>query len=180
MKRPEIVVAVDQSGGFGKDGKIPWNLPEDMKRFKDLTMGHVCIMGRITYENILDMRISRNAKNNDHSPISEILPGRECYVVTSDQNYQTPGATRVDSLRTIMYRMGQENDQRRLFVIGGRQMYIAAMSWNPLIHMTILKGPAYNCDVYFPIEVLNKKYHIISGNESEKAYYVIYKHDLER
>jgi dihydrofolate reductase len=177
QKRPEIIVAVDQYGGFGKDGKIPWHLPEDMQRFKTLTTGHVCIMGRITYEGILDMRISRNAKNNDHTPITEILPGRECYVVTSDENYQLAGATRIDALTTLMRHMLCENDQRRLFVIGGRQLYIDAMSWDPLIHMTVLKGPTYDCDVFFPVDILNRKYHIISGNESEKAYYITYQHD---
>ena len=175
-KTPEIIVAVDQSGGFGKDGKIPWHLPEDLQHFKQLTTGHVCIMGRITYEDILEMKKSRHEKNNDTNPITELLPGRECYVVTSDENYQAVGAKRTDALTTIMRQMANENDQRRLFVIGGKQLYIDAMSWNPLIHMTVIKGPNYNCDIFFPIDALNKKYRIITGRETEHAYYITYQH----
>lgn len=173
-KVPEIVVAVDELAGFGKDGQIPWHLPEDQKRFKELTTGHVCIMGRLTYHNMLDMRVARDAKNNVHDPITEILRGRESYVVTSDPNYPTPGATKVDSLLTVMNRMNSSNDSRRLFVLGGKQMFISALSWNPIVHMTVVKGPVYDCDVFFPIDSLNKKYRIVSGEETEKAYYVVY------
>ena len=58
----EIIVAVDEDGGFGKDGKIPWHYSEDLKHFKEVTTGHVCIMGRKTYEDMLEMRKARDAK----------------------------------------------------------------------------------------------------------------------
>lgn len=179
LKTPEIVVAVDAAGGFGKDGKIPWSLPEDMKRFKELTSGHVCVMGKNTYNDLLDMRIKRLAKNyNKAVPmelITEILPGRETYVVTSDANYHAPGATVIDDMGLLMSRMGGSGDPRRLFVLGGKRMYIQALSWANIIHMTIVKGPTYKCDVSFPIQALTK-YNIVSGQETDKAYYVVYQH----
>lgn len=56
MIKPNIIVAVDCEGGFGKEGKIPWFLPEDFEHFKNMTTGHVCVMGRRTYEEMLETR----------------------------------------------------------------------------------------------------------------------------
>jgi len=170
---PEIVVAVDCEGGFGKDGQIPWHLPEDMKRFKELTTGHVCAMGRHTFNDMLDMRVKRDAEKGINLPINEILPGRDCYVITKNQDYKTPGATRVNSLGNVRDKI--KEDSKRLFVIGGRRMFIEALSWCETIHMTVVKGDRYNCDTFFPIQVLNKKFEIKSGEETDKAYYVVYK-----
>ena len=173
-KKPEIVVAVDCDGGFGKDGTIPWSLPEDLHHFRELTNGHVCVMGRHTYNDLLNTRIKHKAMNGNNEPITEILPGRESYVVTSDENYSTPGAARVADLGHVQDKM--KGDPRKLFVIGGRQLFIQALSWCDTIHMTVLKDEKpFDCDVFFPIEVLNKKFSIVSGKQTEKAYYVVYK-----
>ncbi len=173
-KLPEIIIAVDCKGGFGKDGKIPWNLPEDLKHFQELTKGHLCVMGRYTYEDMLDMRVKRiAAKGTGDIPITEILPDRESYVVTSDQEYKTPGAIRIGSLGQVLNLT--KNDPRKLFVLGGRLLFTEALSLCNTIHMTILKREQpYDCDVFFPIEILNKKFDIVSGKETENAYYVVY------
>ncbi len=172
---PEIIVAVDCEGGFGKEGKIPWVLPEDLKHFKKITTGHVCVMGRRTYEEILDARKLRDDARKIQLPINEILRGRETYVVSNKSSFTSPGATKISSLTNVMDRMNVNNDTRKLFVVGGRRMFIEALSWTNIIHMTVLKGDPYDCDVKFPINVLNKKFHIESGEETEKAYYVVYK-----
>jgi dihydrofolate reductase len=174
MKRkiPEIVVAVDERGGFGKDGKIPWNLPEDLQHFRNLTNGHVCVMGRHTYNDLLDTRVKHKAMNGNNDPIVEILPGRESYVVTSNKEYKAPGATVVDNLGRVQDLM--KADPRKLFVIGGYRLFVQALSWCNTAHVTVVKGDSYNCDVSFPIEVLNKKFTIVSGKQTEKAYYVVY------
>lgn len=174
-KIPEIVVAVDEAGGFGRDGKIPWHIPEDMKHFSELTKGHVCVMGRYTYNDMLDMTVKRFAAKESKLPIVSILPNRESYVVTTNKDYHTPGATRVDSLRTVQDRM--RNDPRKLFVLGGYRMFIEALSWCKTVNITIIKGEPYKCDVTFPIHVLNKKFHIASGKETDLAYYMVYQRD---
>lgn len=171
---PEIIVAVDCEGGFGKDGKIPWHLPEDFQHFKELTTGHVCVMGRRTYQEMFDARIQRDIQRNVEEPIDEILRGRQSFVVTRTPDYQTPGAQIVQGVARVMDAMSIKNDKRKLFVIGGRRMFIEALTWTNTIHMTVLKGDPYECDVKFPIEVLNKKFKITSGKETEKAYYVTY------
>ena len=68
-----LIVATDSRGGIGKDNKIPWHIPEDMKRFKELTMGHPVIIGRKTYDSIL-------------SYLKKPLPGRTNIVVTRNKN----------------------------------------------------------------------------------------------
>lgn len=172
VKPVEIIVAVDEAGGFGKDGKIPWHLPEDLKHFQELTKHHICVMGRHTYQEILDMKIQHQLNNEPITPISTILIDRKSFVITSDDEYQTPGATRVKDLRSVQWMMA--DDTRKIFVIGGRGLFIEALAWCNTIHMTIVKGSTYGCDVFFPIQVLNKKFTIISGKETEKAYYVTY------
>lgn len=170
----EIVVAVDCMGGFSKNGKIPWQLPEDLKHFQKLTKGHICVMGRYTYEEILDMCVKRLANEGNDLPIHEILPGRESYVVTSDKEYKTPGATRIDSLGQIFNFVSNDNP-KKIFILGGQQLFREGIALCDIVHMTILKNEQpYDCDIFFPVNILNKKFTIVSGKETEKAYYVIY------
>lgn len=170
---PIIIVAVDEAGGFGKDGRIPWQLPEDLQRFRMITQGHICVMGRRTYQDILRARRIRDQEKGITEPIQEILRGRESFVVTSNDSLETPGATKIKDFREVLERI-PSNDRRQIFAIGGKQLFIQALSWSEQIMMTIVKGSTYECDVSFPIEVLNKKWRIVSGQETEKAYFVVY------
>ena len=76
-----LIVAVEQSGGIGKQGNIPWRLRDDLKLFKQTTMGHHLIVGRVTYESI-----------------GKALPGRHMLVITRQPDYQAPGCQVVHSL----------------------------------------------------------------------------------
>ena len=82
MRPMSIIIAVDSDGGFGKDGKIPWNFPEDLKHFQKITKDGICIMGRNTYEDMYNMVIQRrkkkskkkeNSKTVSHIPRKPIL-----------------------------------------------------------------------------------------------------------
>lgn len=182
-----IILCCDVTGGFGKDGEIPWNISEDKIHFKEITNGGICIMGRRTYEDIYDMIPRSNSKeikkyeetgnlkkqDSEKLKIDVLLPGRESFVVTSDINYKSHGSTRVPNIRAVINSL-DENDQREIFVIGGRKMFIEALTWTNLIYMTIVKGKHYNCDRFFPIEIL-KQYRIINGKETEKLYFLTYK-----
>ena len=163
-----IIVAVDEAGGFGKDGKIPWNVSEDMQHFKDVTKGAVCVMGRRTYEDILQMRGIDDLVPDDGF---ELLPGRDCYVVSSNENMVEIGVTRVAELNAV--RQKYNNTDRDVFVIGGRRMFIQALSYKPTVYMTVIRGDTYNCDVSFPIESLSD-YKILEGRITDQCYYVEY------
>jgi len=187
-----IVVAVDEDGGFGKDGKIPWDIPEDLRHFKEVTSGGVCIMGRKTYEDMHAMFMDRkkpkiidvdeevetieNTVNIKQSaiPPDAILHGRQSFVVTSDAEYTPVGATAVQTIRGAIQQL-DEQDNREIFVVGGHRMFIEALSWTTTIYLTIIKNERYQCDKKFPIEILNKEYRIVNGEETEKLYFVTYK-----
>lgn len=165
-----IIVAVDEAGGFGKDGMIPWTIKEDMEHFRDTTKGAVCVMGRRTYEDMLAMRTKGNA--GVISDQFELLPGRDCYVVSSNEELNPVGAVRVPDINTVIQKY--KTTERQVFVLGGRRMFIEALAHKPAVHMTIIKGDSYSCDVSFPVEVL-ESYKIVSGKETEQCYYVEYR-----
>jgi dihydrofolate reductase len=101
-----LIWAQSTSGVIGRDNGIPWRLPEDQTRFKELTMGHPVIMGRLTWES-LPVRVRP-------------LPGRRNVVVTRQADYMAQGATVVDGLEAAL---GDDD----VWIIGGAQLYAQAL-----------------------------------------------------
>lgn len=116
-----IVAAVARNGVIGKDNALPWHLPEDLKHFKSLTMGHTVVMGRKTWES-LPARFRP-------------LPGRTNVVVTRNAGYAAPGATVVHSLAAAVKVVagGMAED---LFVIGGAELYRHALPHAQRLELT--------------------------------------------
>ena len=98
-----LVAAVASNGIIGAKGELPWRLPEDLKHFKRLTMGHPVIMGRRTWESL-------------KGP----LPGRENIVVTRNRGYEAPGAAVASSLEGALALCAGE---AVVFVIGGSTLF---------------------------------------------------------
>ncbi|QZT64360.1 dihydrofolate reductase [Mycolicibacterium austroafricanum] len=105
MSELNMVWAQSRSGVIGRGNAIPWHVPEDMARFKELTMGHTVIMGRLTWESL-------PAKFRP-------LPGRRNVVVTRQAGYQADGAEVVTSL--------EDAPLDDAWVIGGSQIYGLAL-----------------------------------------------------
>lgn len=166
-----IIIAVDYEGGFGKSGKIPWYFPEDLKHFKNTTKGHPCVMGRKTYVDMLEMRKARSKEKDQ--VISEILPGRQSFVVTSNSSFNAPGASVVPGIREAVQSL-DNGDNRTIFVLGGYRMFIEALNWVDHIYMTLVNG-SYDCDRFFPVDRINKKFTIVSGEETENLKFITYK-----
>jgi dihydrofolate reductase len=101
-----LIWAQSTSGVIGRDGGIPWRLPEDQARFKELTMGHTVVMGRLTWESL-------PAKVRP-------LPGRRNVVVTRQAAYMADGAEVVTTLEDAL--TGDET-----WVLGGEQIYALAL-----------------------------------------------------
>ena len=154
----EIIVATDQAGGFGKDGKIPWYHSEDLKHFKYTTLGGVCLMGRNTYVDMLEMRLQRNPDTD----FKEILPNRLSFVITGSDDLETPGAIKAKSIDHALS-MLDPSDNRRVFVIGGERMYLEALPKAFAVHRTIIPG-YFECDRFFPVEDLHREFHEASVN----------------
>ena len=102
-----LIWAQSTSGVIGRDGGIPWHLPEDLVRFKDVTMGHTVVMGRCTWESL-------SAKVRP-------LPGRRNVVLTRHADYMADGATVVGDLDAAL----TEDDT---WVIGGSEIYHLALA----------------------------------------------------
>lgn len=116
MPRLSIIAAVAANGIIGKDNRMPWHLPEDLKRFKALTMGHPMIMGRKTWESL-----------------PGLLPGRPHIVVSRNADYRAEGATVVSSLDAAIAAAG---DSDEVFVIGGAELYAQALAAADRLQLT--------------------------------------------
>jgi len=134
-----IIVALDNDGGIGRDGGIPWNIPEDMKRFKLLTTAtgrDAVVMGRKTWESIPEK--------------FRPLPNRMNFVITSRPEEIHGAAIPVpsweDAVQGAMMR-----DAAMLWAIGGEKVYEAALADRNLayIEVTMVKG-SHECDRFFP------------------------------
>ena len=112
-----FVVAVADNGVIGKNGDLPWSIPQDLKFFKEKTMGHPIIMGRKTFDSI-----------------GRVLPGRTNIVVTRNENYTADGAVVVCSLDHAFAVASKETDE--VMVIGGAEIYNMAMDVVNCIYLT--------------------------------------------
>lgn len=124
-----IIVAQAQNRVIGIDNTLPWHLPEDLKRFKQLTMGHHIIMGRKTYESL-----------------GRLLPGRTTVIVTRNPAYQVAGAIVVHSLEQAVQVCG---DDAEVFLIGGAELYQQALALADKIYLTLIEAE-FNGDAFFP------------------------------
>jgi dihydrofolate reductase len=131
MRAPLALIAgVGTNRVIGVDGHLPWRLPEDLKRFKALTMGHAVIMGRKTHESI-----------------GRPLPGRRNIVVSRRPGFKVEGCEVAGSLEAALELVrGQDTLP---FVIGGEALYAAALPLATQLHLTLVPlAPAG--DAYFP------------------------------
>src|SRR2546421_4971109 len=114
-----LVAAVAANGVIGRDGHLPWHLPEDLKHFKRLTLGHPIIMGRKTWESL-----------------GKALPGRDNIVVTRTPGYDAPGAAVASSLEAALALCAGEPVA---FVIGGQRLFADSL---PIAAGCVLSGSA--------------------------------------
>ncbi|MDO4173336.1 MAG: dihydrofolate reductase [Eubacteriales bacterium] len=123
-----LIAAYAENRIIGKNGRIPWDLPADKHRFRDLTMGHVMVMGRRTYEEI-----------------GFPLPGRETIVVSGSNNFDGPHCTTVPSLGAAL----EQAAGRDVFVCGGAQLYREALPLADVLYLTEIHA-AFDGDTQFP------------------------------
>jgi dihydrofolate reductase len=114
--RVSIIVAMARNRVIGANNAIPWHLPAELRMFKAITMGHHIIMGRNTWESI-----------------GRLLPGRTTVIFTRQRDFGVPGAVIADSLDVAL--AACRNDEE-VFVIGGAQLYAAALPRADRIYLT--------------------------------------------
>lgn len=130
-RRPLVlVVAVADGGVIGKAGGLPWKLPEDMRHFKAMTMGHVMIMGRKTWDSI-----------------GRPLPGRQSFVVSRTPGFRAEGARVFPSFEAALEAAYAEDAEPR--VVGGAALYEAALPRATRIYLTEVHQTV-DGDAFFP------------------------------
>jgi dihydrofolate reductase len=124
-----IIVATDERGAIGRDGGLPWRLPDDLRRFKALTFGKPVVMGRKTWDSI-----------------GKPLPGRHNIVVTRAAGLGIEGATVVNSLDAAIAAAGNVPE---VCIIGGAEIYRLALPDTGVIHLTRVHATVA-ADTFFP------------------------------
>jgi dihydrofolate reductase len=124
-----LVVAADARGGIGREGRLPWHLPADLKRFKSLTLGKPIIMGRRT-----------------QLSIGRPLPGRRNIVISRDQRLELAGCEIAGSLDAALRLAG---DAPEACVIGGAEIYRLALPVAGVLHLTRVEA-VVDADTFFP------------------------------
>ena len=127
--RVSIVAALARNRAIGRKNSMPWRLPEDLRRFKRLTLGHTVIMGRKTFESI-----------------GSALPGRSNVVITRTRDWAPSGCVVVHTLEAALTAGGES---REAFVIGGAQIYALAMPYAQHLYMTEIERD-FEGDAFFP------------------------------
>jgi dihydrofolate reductase len=124
-----LVAAVASNGIIGANGRLPWHFPEELKHFKEVTLGHPVIMGRRTWESL-------------KGP----LPGRKNIVVTRTPGYRASGATVVDSLEAAL---AASAGAAKAMVIGGQQLFAESLPVAAGLELTEIHRD-YAGDTWFP------------------------------
>lgn len=140
MSRVSIVVAL--GGGrlhnrvIGKDNKLLWHIPDDLKRFKAITSGHPVIMGRKTFESIVAV-------------IGKPLPGRTNIVITRDPSWQYEGAQVAHSLDEAFELAAKAPGADEIFIGGGGELYAQALPRVDRLYLTLIDDEQ-DGDSFFP------------------------------
>ena len=126
-----LVVARAENGVIGRDGGLPWHLPEDLKRFKALTMGTPMVMGRKTFESL-----------------PKLLPGRRHIVLTRDESWAAEGAERAGSVAEALALAGEA----RVSVIGGAEIFRLFLPVADRIELTEIHAAVEGDTVLPPVD----------------------------
>jgi len=142
-----MIAAIGESREIGKDNELLWDIPEDLRRFKELTNGHPVIMGRKTYESI-----------------GKPLPGRT-NIVLSRTKQEIRGAVVVTSIEEALDVAGDADGSEEIFVIGGANVYEQFIDQTDRLYLTVVHRGNPSADAFFP------PYSAFESVVSEKAHF---------
>lgn len=135
MNTPKIslIAAVAKNLAIGKDNKLLYYIPSDLKRFKQITSGHVVIMGKKTFESM------------DSKP----LPNRQNIVIALQKDYEAPGCITVHSIDEA-FQKAKEIEKQEIFVIGGGSIYAQTIKHADKLYITVIDDEPEGADAFFP------------------------------
>lgn len=126
-----MIAAIGKNRELGKNNTLLWNIPEDMRHFRELTTGHAVIMGQRTYESI-----------------GRPLPNRTNIVLTVDPAFDAPGCVVCYSWDEALSE-ARKIESEEAFIIGGGSIYAQAISFADRLYLTLVDGE-FDADVFFP------------------------------
>ncbi len=124
-----IIAAVAKNGVIGAGGRMPWRIPGEQKRFRDLTMGQTVVMGRRTF-----------------AEIGKPLPGRHMVILSRTRKFDFPGCTTLSSLQQVWEKFA---DNKELFIAGGAGLFRETIPLAHRLYLTVIERE-YPGDVFFP------------------------------
>ena len=148
-----LIVAVDKNWAIGKENKLLVSIPQDMKFFRETTIGKVVVMGRKTLESF---------------PGGQALKQRTNIVLTRDKNFKAKDAIVVHSVDELLEELKKYND-KDIYVIGGESIYRQLLPYCKLAHVTKINH-AYEADTYFP-NLDEKDEWVVTGVSDEQTYF---------
>ena len=143
-----IIAAISENNVIGKDNKLLWHLPEDLKRFKTLTTGHTIIMGRKTFESL-----------------GRVLPNRKHIILTRDMNYRVDNEA-VEIIHDISEVQNHIEDKEENFIIGGAIIYSQLIDKAQKMYITMIHKK-YDGDAYFP-KIKEEEWKIVEKEQGIK------------
>ncbi|MEK7190250.1 MAG: dihydrofolate reductase [Patescibacteria group bacterium] len=143
-----LIAAIGKNNELGKNNTLVWNMPTDLKYFRDTTKGHTVIMGRKTFESI-----------------GHPMPNRKNIVITRDKNYRADGVEIVHSLEEAIESC--PNTSEEIFIIGGTEIFKQAMPIANRLYITHIDAQDKDADVFFP-EIIPVIWNEISHEEHKK------------
>lgn len=148
MKMPQtisLIAALGKNNVIGNKNRLIWNIPSDMKRFRELTSGKTVVMGRKTFESI-----------------GKPLPKRKNIIITRDRNYRVEGCIVVHSLEDALKNAGDGE----VMIMGGAQIYAEFLTHADKLYLTMIEKE-FEGDAYFP-EYDESEWEEISREEHEE------------
>lgn len=159
MVKISIIAAIGKNRELGRGGRLLWHIDEDLKRFRQLTEGHVVVMGRKTFDSLPDH--ARPLPNRINIVVSKSLSK------TSYIGRTLSGVMVVGSVEEALVK-ARELEKKEIFIIGGSQIYVQTINLAHKLYLTVVEG-TYKADVFFPdYSLFNKK--IIAIKKTSDGY----------
>ena len=142
-----LIVAAAQNNAIGKEGGMPWHLPNDLRHFKNLTWGMPVVMGRKTFESL-----------------GKPLAGRKNIVISRQAGWSAPGAVVVKTIEDALF-VAREADMKEVMVIGGGEIYKSLFDRAKRIYLTRVEAEP-DADTFFPV-IDPQQWHLMSQKNHE-------------
>jgi len=152
-----LIAAVAKNNCIGINNQLPWNIPEDLKHFKEITKGKTVMMGRKTFESIL-------------SYLGKPLPGRKSIVISRNVDYKVPEGVEIFS---NWEEAVKKHANEEVFVIGGASLYAQTINFADTLYITHVNKEV-NGDSFFPL-IDSKKWKVISEEKQNGFRFATYK-----